>query len=98
MFKNYLIATAISAVLVLAPTIVQAGTQEDISQCRTALAAEKTLNVGEYRLRFKSSKGGSKRVMALEAIPNDGGPRYMVRCTVKRGKVLEVTLMDTVEK
>ncbi|GGD06373.1 hypothetical protein [Aquisalinus flavus] len=69
-----------------------AGTQDDIEDCRAALTEEGTLKMDEYRLSFEKKKGNSNRVLTLEAIPNAGGAKYIVTCTFKKNKIEAVSV------
>ncbi len=82
---------AIAAFAVSAPAFAQS-TQDSIKSCRAALTSEKLLDMDNYRLKFKSSKGNRTKTLMLEAVPHDGGERVNVICKVSRGGKVEVSL------
>ncbi len=82
---------AIASLAITAPAFAQS-TQDNIKSCRTALASEKLLDMDNYRLKFKSSKGNRTKTLMLEAVPHAGGERINVLCKVSRGGKVEVSL------
>ena len=82
------------ALVSLAPTAHARSTQEDIQMCRDAMAAQGKLNMDEYRLSFESKRGNSTRTLSLEAIPNAGGEKFEVTCTISKSAVTEVTVTE----
>jgi hypothetical protein len=82
---------AIAAFAVTAPAFAQS-TQDSIKSCRAQLANEQMLDMDNYRLKFKSSKGTRTKTLMLEAVPHDGGDRIDVVCKVSRGGKVEVSL------
>ena len=85
-----LLALSTAALLTLSPA--QADTQDDVNTCLDTIKAEKLVDAEKHRLKFKSVKGNSKRSMTFEAIEKDGDDRFKIKCVVKRGEVLEVTV------
>ncbi len=94
MSNKTLAAIAATTFALFASAPAFAGTQEDVAKCRVALTEEGTLNMDDYRLSFKGKRGNSKRTLTLEAIPNNDGAHYMVKCSLKKSKVTGVELAE----
>lgn len=94
MKKTTLAALALAATASLTLSPAHADTKDDIRTCSEAIAAEKSVDMETHRLKFKSVKGSSKRKITFEAIEKEGDARLKVKCVIKRGEVLEITLAE----
>ncbi|MCI5045147.1 MAG: hypothetical protein MRY72_10655 [Aquisalinus sp.] len=94
MLKSSIAAIAISSIAVLSTAPAFAGTQEDVSTCRAALAEDGRLNMDNYRLGFEGKKGNRVRTLTLEAVSSNNSPNYKVKCTIERSSVTNLELTE----
>ena len=92
MLKQSILTVGFVALSAAAIAPAAAGTQDDIRECKAQITAQNVVNADEYRLKFDTVKGASKKRLTFDAMPVGGGDELKVKCVVKRGKVLEVTL------
>lgn len=81
--RKLILAAAVLPVLAL-PTLAQAGTAEDISTCRAALAADAADKVDSPEFKFKGVKGSNLRRITFE----EKTTATKVVCKIKRGDVV----------
>ena len=93
MTNKTLITLTIIAASLLGSTLANAGTQDDISKCRTAFGTQTNIDMSDYRLRFKRQDGVTStraRTLYLKAISFSGNASFEFSCSLDKNTVVAV--------